>query len=80
MCFTPFKVILTLGDPLKATGSTSPVLQITFKAYAPERRLCVHTTHVSYLKKTLDTRGNVTSLLLTATVTQRAASKNTLIR
>ena len=80
MFFTPSKVTFTLGDPLKTSGPKRHLSQITFKAYAPDKRLCVHTTLVSYLKRTLDTRGKVTSLFLTTSVPRKAASRDTLRR
>lgn len=80
MFFTPSRVTFTLGDPLKTSGPNSHISQITFKAYAPDRRLCVHTALVSYLQRTLDTRGKVTSLFLTTTVPRKAASRDTLRR
>ena len=50
MFFTPSKVTFTLGDPLKTSGPKRHLSQLTFKAYAPDKRLCVHTALVSYLK------------------------------
>lgn len=80
MFLTLLKVIFTLGDLLKTSGPNSHLSQLVFKAYAPDRRLCVHTTLTSYLERTLDTRGKITSLFLTTTAPRKAASRDTIRR
>lgn len=62
MFFTPSQVTFTLGDPLKTSGPMNHLSQIAFKAYAPDRTLCVHTALVSYLERTLVARGKETSM------------------
>ena len=80
MTLTPSKANFTLGDLLKTSRPTNHLSQISFKAYAPDRRLCVHTALKCYLKRTLDTRGKVTQLFLTTKPTGRPASRDTLRR
>ena len=65
MTITSSKVIFTIGDILKTSGPRSHLSQISFKVYAPDRKLCVHTTFRNYLERTLDKRGKVTSLFIT---------------
>lgn len=80
MTITSSKVAFTIGDILKTSGPKSHLSQIRFKAYAPDRRLCVHTTIRNYLERTLDIRGKVTSLFVTTKPLGKPASKDTLRR
>ena len=65
---------------MRTSGPTRHLSRLPFETYAPDRRLCLHTSLVSYLERTLDSRGIVPSLFLTPTVPRRAASRETLRR
>lgn len=80
MTITSSKVVFTIGDILKTSGPRSHLSQISFKAYVPDRRLCVHTSLRNYLERTLDTRGKVTSLFITTKLFGKPASRDTLRR
>lgn len=80
MTLTPSKAPFTFGDLIKTSRPTNHLSQISFKAYAPDRRLCVHAALRCYLERTLDTRGKVTRLFLTTKPTGRPASRDTLRR
>lgn len=70
----------TFGDVLKTTKPGKHIGQLTFKAYAPDRRLCVVTVLKEYLKRTLEVRGKIQNLLLTTTKPTKAASRDTIRR
>lgn len=69
-----------IGDLLKTTRPGSHFSEIVFKAYAPNRRLCVITALKEYLYRTLDVRGSTKRLFLTTRSPVRAASRDTLRR
>ena len=69
-----------LGDPVKATRPGQHIQELKFKAYAPDRRLCVLTVLKAYLSRTLDNRGKVTRLFITTQKPFVAASRDTLRR
>lgn len=80
MSITPSKVVFTIGDLLKTSGPKRHLSHISFKAYAPDRRLCVHTALTHYLERTLEKRGKITSLFLTTTSYGKPASRDTIRR
>ena len=76
-----FSVVkFTVGDLLKTSRPGVHTGQVVFRAYAPDRRLCVVTVLKEYLRRTLDIRGKETKLLLTCTKPTRAASGDTIRR
>lgn len=70
----------TIGDPVKQTRPGRHVEPLSFKGYAPDRRLCIITVLKMYLERTLNTRGKVTTLLLTYGRPVHAASRATIRR
>jgi len=74
------KVTFQIGDLLKTSRPGHHTPEITFTAYAPDRRLCVITALIAYLERTLDSRGPVTKLFLTSRKPVHAASRDTLRR
>ena len=54
--------------------------EVVFPAYPIDRELCVVTTVRSYIKRTRDTRGNHTRLLLTSRSPVSVASRDTIRR
>lgn len=80
MNITHSKVVFTIGDMLKTSGPKRHLSQISFKAYAPDKRLCVHTALRQYLEKTLEKRGKVTSLFINTKSYGKPASRDTLRR
>ena len=69
-----------LGDLLKTSRPGHHLGELKFKAYAPDRRLCVLTVLKEYLKRTLDVRGTTSQLLLTFKAPHKAASRDTIRR
>ena len=70
----------TIGDPIKTTRPGHHVSELIFRAYAPDRRLCVHTALTAYLSRTLDVRGKETKLLITLKAPHKGISRDTLRR
>ena len=68
-----------IADVLKTTKPGSHVQEIAFKAFAPDRRLCVVTVLKEYLKRTLQVR-KTTKLLLTTRSPVHAVSRDTIRR
>ena len=69
-----------LGDLLKTSRPGQPTPEVVFPAYPLDRKLCVVTTVRSYIKRTRDTRGNHTRLLLTSRSPVSIASRDTIRR
>jgi hypothetical protein len=65
MTLTKSKLEFRIGDLLKTSRPKHHLSQISFKAYAPDRRLCIVTAVKQYLERTAATRNGVTRLLLT---------------
>lgn len=80
MQLSPNKASFQIGDLLKTSRPGVHMSELVFKAYAPDRRLCVHTALTSYLGRTLDNRGTVTRLFLTTKPPFRPASRDTIRR
>ena len=70
----------TIGDKIKTTRPGRHVAELAFRAYAPDRRLCVHTALTAYLARTLDVRGKETKLFLTLKSPHKGISRDTLRR
>ena len=58
------KVIFFVDDLLKTSKPGNTGLQLEFRSYPPDRRLCVHTYLSEYLKRTSTHRGSETVLFL----------------
>ncbi len=69
-----------IGDPVKQSRPGTHINEVAFKAYAPDRRLCVITALTEYLNRTQETRGTTTQLLLTHRPPVHAASRDTIRR
>lgn len=80
MTLTPSTATFQIGDLLKTSRPGHHLSALVFKAYAPDRRLCVHRALSAYLERTLDNRGTVTQLFLTSKPPFRPASRDTIRR
>ena len=80
MTLTYSKVSFRIGEKVKQTKVGRHVQEITFRAYAPDRRLCIVTVLKAYLQRTLLVRGKETRLLLTYGRPIHAASRATIRR
>jgi integrase len=80
MSLTYSRASFAIGDVIKTTRPGHHVNEISFLAYAPDRRLCVVTALKHYLERTLDIRGSVTQLFVTLKKPHKAASRDTLRR
>ncbi len=74
------KVTIKFGELLKTSRPGFQQHDITIKAYAPDRRLCLITVLKEYLKRTKLLRGSHTKLLLVTQKPYGPASKNTIVR
>ena len=77
---TPNHFAITIGDLTKSSRPGFHVEPLFFKAYAPDRRLCVHTTLQEYLRRTIDIRGKETRLLVAIRSPHKAITRDTLSR
>ena len=80
MTLLPSKAVFKIGDLLKTSRPGHHLSEVVFKAYAPDRRLCILTTLTAYLQRTLDNRWATKQLFLTTKPPFRAASQDTLRR
>ena len=69
-----------IGEVIKQSRPGTHIQELSFKAYAPNRCLCVVTVLREYLKRTLMTRGKETTLLLTYGRPVHAASRASIRR
>ncbi len=69
-----------IGTLLKQSRPGSGIMELKFKAYAPDRRLCVVTALQAYIDRTTDVRGDCTQLLLTYRKPIHAASRDSIRR
>ena len=74
------RVTFTIGDITKSTGPGRHTQDITFLAYALDRRLCLVIVLKHYLERTLNIRGKTTQLFLFTRKPHTAASRDTLRR
>ena len=80
MTLTFSRAALAIGDLAKTYRPGSHLDEVSYLAYAPDRRLCIVTVLKHYLDRTLDIRGSETWLFLTLRQPQKAATKDTLRR
>lgn len=80
MTLTFSRAAFVIGDPTKCSKPGSHTPEMSYLAYAPDRRLCVVTVLKHYLERTLDIRGTETRLFLTLKQPHKAASRDTLRR
>ena len=80
MALTPSKITFAIGDLIKTSRPGNHLQDLTFLAYAPDRRLCVHTVLTEYLQRTLLLRGKETRLFITLRPPHNAISRDTLSR
>ena len=80
MSLTSSRVSFQIVDLLKTSRPGHHFSQLNFKAYAPDKRLCVITTLHAYLQRTSDIRGDITNLLVTTRKPFKAASLDTIRR
>ncbi len=80
MTLTKSHVTFRIGDPVKQSRPGIHVHELAFKAYAPDRRLCVITVLTEYIERTKETRCEITQLLLTHRAPVRPASRDTIRR
>ena len=80
MTLTYSKATFRIGDLVKQTRPGKHVKELAYKAYAPDRRLCILTVLKEYLKRTLIVRGSTKALLLTYGKPVHAASRGSISR
>ena len=80
MTLTYSRVSFRIGEPIKQTRPGRHIDELSFKAYAPDRRLCVITVLKHYLERTLDIRGVNKQLLLTTHKPIHGASRDSIRR
>ena len=80
MSITKSKVVFRIPDLLKTSRPGSHLSEVIFLAYAPDRRLCVYTVLLAYLRRTLSIRGTCKQLLLTTQKPFHAASRDSIRR
>lgn len=80
MTLTYSSVTFRIGDLTKTTKPGVHVSELAYRAYAPNRRLCIVTVLKEYLKRTLNTRGTCTQLLMTYGQPYKAAARGTIRR
>jgi hypothetical protein len=80
MKLTDSRATFQLGDLIKQSRPGSGIPELAFKAYAPDRRLCIITTLRAYLSRTEATRSDCTQLLLTYRKPVHAASRDSIRR
>ena len=80
MFLTSSRVSFQIVDLLKTSRPGHNFSQLIFKAYAPDRCLCVITTLHAYLQRMSDIRGDINNLLVTTRKPFKAASLDTIRR
>lgn len=80
MTISDSRVSFRIGDPLKTSRPGSHLTELGFMPYPLDKLLCVHTTIVNYLDRTIDIRGPITRFFLTTRPPFRMASRDTLRR
>lgn len=80
MTLTKSKLKFRIGDLVKQTAPNRHVNELAFRAYAPDRRLCIITVIEEYLRRTRPARGSCTNLLLTYGKPVKAASRDSIRR
>ena len=77
---TKSKLKIRYGDLLKQTRPGYQLNELTVKAYAPDKRLCLVLLIQEYLNRVKPVRGEVTKLFLTTQPPIKAASQQTIAR
>ena len=77
---TEHVVKIRFGDLLKSSRPGYQQSEITLKAYAPDRRLCIVTVLQEYLKRTKPKRGEEQQLFISFQAPFGAVSKETIAR
>ena len=80
MTLTFSRVAFAIGDLAKTSRPGSHLDEVSYLAYAPDRRLCIVTVLKHYFERTLDIRGLETRVFLTLRQPHKAATKDTLRR
>ncbi len=80
MSLSKSHVCFRIGDLVKQSRPGTHIQELSFKAYAPDRRLCIVTVLTEYIERTKNPRGTITQLLLTHRAPVRAASRDTIRR
>ena len=76
----PNRFHVVIGDPVKTTKPGAHIEQLKFKAYAPDKRLCVHFVLQEYLRRTLIIRGKEMRLFISHVKPHNAVSRSTISR
>lgn len=76
----PHRIKIRFGDVLKTTRPGFHQHELTIKAFAPDRRLCICVVLKEYLDRTKELRGTATPLLLSYVKPFRPISRDTLSR
>ncbi|MPC52573.1 hypothetical protein E2C01_046444 [Portunus trituberculatus] len=80
MTISELRVSFRIADPIKTSRPGDHMSEMVFVAYPTDRRLCIVTSIVSYLKRTCALRGPFTGFFLTTKPPLRVASQDTLRR
>ena len=80
MTLSPSQVSFRLGDLVKQSRPGNHTGDVSFKAYAPHRRMCTVTVLREYLKRTETVRTRESQLLLTYQRPEHAASSDSIRR
>lgn len=80
MKLTNSKVKFAIGDIIKTSAPGRHINELSFTAYAPDRRLCIIRTLTRYLEVTRPLRGEFTQLFITVKKPYHPASRDTLRR
>ena len=78
MTINKYVVKFRFGDLLKQSRPGFQLNEIVVKAFVPDRRLCLVTVLLEYLKRTASFRNGVTQLFMTTVKPHHAATKQTL--
>ena len=74
------KITFKFGDILKTSRPGYQQGEITVKAYAPDRRLCLMTVVKEYIEKTEHLRGDTTAMFISTIKPHKGVSRDTISR
>ena len=80
MALESSKVTFVIKDLLKTSRPGKHLQKVSYKAYAPDRRLCVVTTLKHYIERTKIIRKGESKLLISTRPPYKASSKDTIRR
>ena len=80
MTLTTSRAKFRIGDLTKTSAPGRHVNELSFKAFAPDRRLCILKVLHEYIKVTKPIRGSSTKLWLTTKKPYQPASRDTIRR